>query len=290
MKLSSSTEFLIKSFGVEKAVSTLIEAGFDAIDFSFPDKEFCELPSTDAFYKELRKRTEEKGIFFNQAHAPSPSSYIDEQKSEVRFSEIVTSMRRAAYLGAKNIVVHPCQHLNYADRGNPDKLFESNMKFYRRLIPYCEEYGIKVAVENMWQYPGMISHSTCSRPVEFINYIDELKNDSIVGCLDIGHAVLVREMPDDFILALGKERLACLHIHDVDGIDDLHTAPFFGITDWKKVMAALATIDYSGDFTFEADYFFEGKPLELIPQYVKLLEQTGRYLIGLFQQAKIHNG
>ena len=52
------------------------------------------------------------------------------------------------------------------------------MKFYKSLIPYCEEYGIKVAVENMWQYPGMISHSTCSRPEEFIRYIDEL--DSIV--------------------------------------------------------------------------------------------------------------
>ena len=73
------------------------------------------------------------------------------------------------------------------------------MKFYRRLLPYCEEYGIKIAVENMWQYPGMISHSTCSRPEEFIQYVDGISSQWAVACLDIGHTVLVREQPDEFI-------------------------------------------------------------------------------------------
>ena len=49
--------------------------------------------------------------------------------------------------------------------------------------------------------------------------------------------------------ALGNKRLLCLHVHDVDGIDDLHTLPYFGITDWDKVM-----------------------------------EQTGRHLIGVYDE------
>ena len=171
--------------------------------------------------------------------------------------------------------------------GNAEKLFEYNMVFYKSLIPYCEEYGIKVAVENMWQYPKMISHSTCSRPDEFIRYIDELNSEWIVGCLDIGHSVLVREDPADFIRKLGDKRLQCLHIHDVDGNDDLHTLPYFGITDWESVMSALAEIDYKGDFTYETDGFLQNKPKELLPDFVRLMEKTGRYMIKRFDELKV---
>ena len=134
----------------------------------------------------------------------------------------------------------------------------------------------------MWQYPGMISHSTCSRPDEFIRYVDELNNDCMVACLDIGHAVLVREQPDEFIRRLGNKRLKCIHVHDVDGTNDLHTLPFFGITDWNAVMSALAEIGYNGDLTFEADNFMRNKPLELLPDCVKFMAATGKYLIENF--------
>ena len=86
------------------------------------------------------------------------------------------------------------------------------MEFYRSLIPYCEEYNIKVALENMWQYPRTISHSTCSRPAEFVKYMDELNNPCFVACLDVGHAMLVKEKPDDMIRALGGQRLQALHM------------------------------------------------------------------------------
>ena len=128
----------------------------------------------------------------------------------------------------------------------------------------------------------MVSHSVCSRPGEMIKYIDTLKSDSIVACLDIGHAMLVRERPEDFIRALGNGRLSCLHVHDVDGIDDLHTLPYFGIARWDKIMRALSEIDYKGNLTFEADGFLDGKPDELISDYLKMMEKTGRYLIKLF--------
>jgi len=283
MKLVSRTGYLWKRYGMQKAVDLLIDAGFDALDFTFPDEGHELLPTDKAYYTELRKYVESKGVSFKQAHAPAPSSYIDEAESEKMFDVIVSTMRRASYLGVPNIVVHPCQHLLYVEKGNPEKLFEYNMKFFRRLIPYCEEYGIKIAIENMWQYPGMISHSTCSKPEEFVRYVDELNNDSIGACLDIGHAMLVREMPNDMIHALGNKRILCLHVHDVDGIDDLHTLPYFGITDWDKVMEALADIDYKGEFTYEVE-ILNGKPDALVPQYLKLMEQTGRHLIGIYDE------
>lgn len=287
MKLAVNTSQLYRIGGMDKAIDYLIGAGFDALDFSFSEDFFEQLPKDKEYYTELRKKVEARGVVFNQAHAPAPSSFVDPEQNKKMFDDIVSSMKRASYLGVKNIVVHPCQHLSYDNKGVPEALFEYNMDFYKSLIPYAEEYNIRVAIENMWQYPGMISHSTCSRPDEMIRYFDSLNNDSFVCCLDIGHAVLVRENPDDFIRKLGNKRLGCLHVHDVDGTRDTHTLPYFGVTRWDDVMEALAEIDYKGDLTYEVvSGYYVRKPEALMEHYVKLMEQTGRYLIDIFEKAK----
>ena len=286
MKLSSTTDKLQEKFGIYKAVDILSEAGYDAIDFSQFNEEIYASTYGKEYYTEIRKYAEDKGLFFNQSHAPFSSSFTDEEKTAKRFDEIVTAIKRASYLGVKNIIVHPCQHLKYDVEGNPEKLFEYNMEFYKKLIPYCEEFDIRVALENMWQYTGMINHSTCSRPEEFVRYIDELNNDSFVACLDIGHAALVREDIGDFIKILGNKRLRCLHVHDVDGTNDSHTLPYFGSINLEKVMKALAEIDYKGELTFEADSFMDNKPDILLPDCAKLMAKTGKHLVSQFENYK----
>ena len=286
MKLSTTTGRFHRKFGFHKAIDFLVDAGYDALDFSQFDKEVYTAEHVKEYYTEIRKYAEDKGVSFNQSHAPFGSSFEDEEKTAKRFDEIVTAIKRASYLGVKNIIVHPCQHLKYDVEGNPEKLFEYNMEFYKKLIPYCEEYNIKVALENMWQHMGMINHSTCSRPEEFVRYIDELNNDSFVACLDIGHAALVREDIGDFIKALGNKRLQCLHVHDVDGTNDSHTLPYFGSINWEKVMKALGEIDYKGDLTFEADCFMDDKPDILLPDCAKLMAKTGKHLVSQFTNYK----
>lgn len=286
MKLSTTTGRLHGKFGIYKAIDILSEAGYDAVDFSQFDKEVYSADYDKEYYVEIRKYAEDKGLFFNQSHAPYSSSFVDEEKTAQRFIEITTAIKRASYLGVKNIIVHPCQHLKYDVEGNPEKLFEYNMEFYSKLIPYCEEYNIHVALENMWQHTGMINHSTCSRPDEFIKYLDTLNNDCFVACLDIGHASLVREDVEEFIKKLGNKRLQCLHVHDVDGTNDSHTLPYFGSVNWEKVMKALADIDYKGELTFEADNFMDNKPDILLPDCAGLMAQTGKQLISRFEDYK----
>lgn len=286
MRLSTTTDVLQKRLGFKKAIDILAEAGYDCIDFSQFNEDIYKADLDRAYFEEIRKYAQSKGLTFNQSHAPFGSSYTDPEKTAKRFDEIVEAIKRASYLGVTNIVVHPCQHLQYDVEGNPEKLFEYNMDFYKKLIPYCEEYGIRVALENMWQNTGMINHSTCSRPQEFIRYLDELNNDCFVACLDIGHATLVRENVDDFIKALGNKHLQCLHVHDVDGTRDSHTLPLFGVVNWEKVMKALAEIDYRGDLTFEGDHFFDNEPDSLLPECARFMAKTGKYLIECFDSYK----
>ena len=284
MRLSTSTSDIASRLGLEKTIDVLAAAGYDCIDFSQCDESIYGVDLSKAYFVELRKYAEDKGVTFNQSHAPFASSFKDEEKTKKRFTEITEAIKRASYLGVENIVVHPCQHLAYAEKSNPELLFEYNMKFYSRLIPYCEEYGIRVAVENMWQRTGMINHSTCSRPNEFIRYIDELNNDCFVACLDIGHAALVREDLPDFIRALGNKRLKCLHVHDVDGTNDSHTLPYYGSIQWEKVMKALAEIGYTGDLTFEAKSFLSGVPANLCADGERFMVSVGRQLISIFEK------
>lgn len=285
MILSSTFTNAQKAFGMEAAVSFMAEAGFDALDFSFFDEKFYgkETDSTDfrESFLRLRKLAEEKGLFFNQGHAPFPSSRPDDAETEVIFENIVRSIRNASYLGIPLMVVHPMTHLPHYKDGMPERLFELNMDFYNRLLPYAKEYNIKICVENMFQtLPNRkIVRHACATPAEFVRYMDNLDKDWFVACLDIGHAFLVCEKPADMIRALGADRLAALHVHDVDGFSDLHTIPYHGSIDWDETTAALREIGYTGDFTFEASKYLIPFPTELYPFAARLMAETGRHLI-----------
>ena len=292
MILSTNTSYLSRKFGHEKAIEMLAKAGFDAYDMSFFDN---VNPETNGFFsdnyreyaKSLREFADKVGIVCNQAHAPFGSSFGEEEKDKKRFDEIVRSMECAAILGAEAIVVHPCQHLTYEEDGNPELLREINMDFYKRLIPYAEKFGIKIACENMWQWSDRFSKvmpSTCANAEEFVDYVDDVGSEWLVACLDIGHTVLVGERNERMIHMLGKERLKALHVHDVDGHSDLHTLPYLSKIDWNSTMGALRDIGYDGDFTFEAGTFLVKMPDELLPAALRFMCETGRHLISLIEK------
>jgi sugar phosphate isomerase/epimerase len=292
MLLSNLTQWVGSPLSAKEAVKINSDAGFDAYDislFQLTRDESYEFNAPDYVEKAkaLRAYADSLGIVCNQSHAPFPSSVGKEDEDKIIFEKIVRAMEIASILGAKIIVVHPKQHMVYAE--HPDELFEINVEFYKSLIPYCEKFGIKVACENMWQwYNGnkVPSDSTCSRAWEFCKYLDAIDSESIVGCLDIGHVSLMLADIPDFIRKMGNKRLQALHVHDTDFKADKHTLPFMEKIDFIAMCKALAEIDYQGDFTYEADAFYRGKPVELYPATTKYMCEVGRYLIDQFEKAK----
>ncbi len=288
MLLVTPTEELARAFGDEPCIRILADAGYDAIDWSFFEMVTGKGPFCGDNWKEytlrLRETARECGIGFSQAHAPFPSSLGEEPFDTEIVGRIRRSMQAAALLGVKNIIVHPIQHLPYAK--NRLQLYEENLKFYRSLIPCCEEYGIRVCIENMWQYDEKrhyIIESVCARPEEFCSMIDEIDSPFITGCLDIGHAAITGTDPADFIRDLGKKRLQALHVHDVDYLHDSHMMPFTESLDWEAIAGALAEIGYEGDFTFEADEFLVKLPKPLKADGSAMMAKVGRYLIDRIQ-------
>lgn len=292
MQLVTTTEKLSEAFGDEECVRILAEAGFDAIDWGFFEMSAGKgIWCTDDWKNHalrLKELGRECGIGFSQAHAPFPSSQGEEAADKIIMERILRSMEAAALMGIKNIVVHPKQHLVYAKEKK--QLWQENLEFYRSLIPFCQTFGIRVCAENMWQYDSKrryIVDSVCSQPEEFCALLDALDSPWIVGCLDLGHCALVGVEPEDFIRAMGKDRLKALHVHDVDYLHDCHTMPFMKNLNWENITSALAQIGYEGDFTFEADSFYSGFPAPLMKDACRLMERTGRYLIGQIRQADL---
>jgi len=80
------------------------------------------------------------------------------------------------------------------------------------------------------------------------------------------------------IMALGGKRLGALHVQDNDCLHDDHGFPFTGKIKWEPICKALADIDYSGHFTFEASTYMRRFPDELIPALLDLLLESGKYL------------
>ena len=286
MRLSTITDFSQNKMSLEECIQLIKNAGFDCFDISlsthmyYPDSPFNQ-PDYLEYTHKLRKHADLLGITCNQAHAPCPTSRGDEETDEKIFREVVRSMEIASIMGANIIVVHPKQHLCYAEHA--EELFHMNVEFYNRLIPYCEKYNIKVATENMWQSNMAslaITDSTCSRAWEFCKYVDAVGSDWIVGCLDIGHASLTGTDIPAFIHALGNKRLQALHVHDTDLVHDTHTIPFMEKIDYMAVAKALGEIDYQGDFTYEADNFYANKPAALFPATAKYMHEVGRFLIS----------
>ena len=263
MIVSSTTDVLAKRFGIDKAVDMLIEAGYTGIDFSMFD--INALPFTDD-YKEvaarIRAKADAAGVKFVQAHAPFGGS--PERVERELIPIFPRAMEFCSLLGIPNIVIHPVHFGKY--NADHEARYEYNMKMYRDLVPYAKQYGVKIAIENMWtRHPitGRIVDAVCEDPAELCRYYDDLKDTGCFTiCLDVGHVALCNREPEDVIRFIGGDRLGCVHLHDVNYVEDNHTLPGVGRINLDRVCRALADVNYKGPFNLEADYFFNGFLLE----------------------------
>ena len=278
MLFSNQTMFLADKYGLVRAVEMMIEAGYPAIDVSMFN--LNDVPFTDD-YREvaqtLREMADKAGVKFVQAHAPF-GPY------ERYVNEMIPLFPRAfefcSLLGIENIVVHPIMNGHYY--GNADRHFETNMKFYQALAPLARTNKVKIAIENMWDrhsVTGRICDHVCADPYELCRYYDTLADPEVFTiCLDLGHVALCGREPEDAIRIIGRERLGCIHAHDVDYISDLHTLPGVSKLNWDSISRALGEIDYRGVFNMESDPFFEGFMEEHYPAVAKFMADTARVI------------
>ena len=261
-------------YSTKEIVKMLYEAGFDAFDFS-ADVEPSKLIYQDnylALAKELKEHIDNVGIVCNQSHAPAPSWLKGEDEENAKTFELIKrTIEVTGILGGKICIVHPN---NYANA-------EENKEFYERLEPFARKAGVKIALENMWDWKHgkpTACAAACSNEIDFKNHLDLLPKDVFVACVDIGHAEMagLNTSAKTMLTYLG-DRVQAIHLHDNDLLGDYHVIPFDMKIDYNEVIDALKSINYTGDITLEACGFPPKFPAELYPSVMKFMADIANY-------------
>lgn len=271
--------------------------GFDAVDFnlhcyipigelekkgppytSFYDKSLEELYE---YFRPLKEACKKHDVEIAQIHAPFPTWLSGQPElNEYIVSVLEKCMAICAFLDCPGIVVHPVH-------GTDDE-WEANMWLYRRLIPAAKKYGVKILLENIFgRYKGRFIQGRVSSPELACKYFDTLTAeagfDAFGFCFDVGHAIITCQDIPAFIRTLGH-RLTNLHIHDNNGLDDLHLMPYTCLTtgnnlvcDWDGIIEALRDIGYRGALCFETFKSVRIMPKEVRGEVLKLISAIGRY-------------
>lgn len=281
MRLSTDTTIMRSRFGEEEGFRLIREAGFDAVDFAFAglhDRAEVLGEGYAASARRTREALERNGLVCVQAHAPIPSLYgcpFDE--SEIRWLEVVRSMEAAAIMGAEQIVVHATR----VPEGVDD--FEHTVRYYKSYEPYCEKFGIRIAIENIGTKDERRGCTVAryGTPESLYRLLSALDSPWFVICVDVGHAGYgVGPTPEELIEGLDNQVLRCLHIHDNDCRQDCHGLPYTGNLNWDRITAALKKIGYQGDFSFETITYLRKFDKELTAEALKFAGIVGRYLIN----------
>ncbi len=292
----------------------LKSAGFSCADFSlnsyllntslykserndFFDRSDTELEN---FFLPHKKGAESAGITIHQMHMPYPN-YIPGGKKELNdyLWNIVApkSMKICAFFGCPNIVVHGFKLAHYY--GSEAAEWEQMAGFLDFLAPLARDMGITICIENLYNSVGghIVEGPCCSakKAAERIDRFNERYHAEVLGfCFDVGHANLVGIDIEDFLTTLGS-RLKVLHIHDNDGVGDLHQIPFTFTktrentvsTDWEGFVKGLKKINFDQVLSFETAPVLTAFPTEMKWKTLRFIADIGKYFAERISSADV---
>lgn len=284
-------------------IRAVTDCDFHNIDFSFwhmkPDSSLMGddwAAAASALYRDSLAL----GAHFVQAHS-TEGNPLDAQTADWIAFSCARELQCCAVMKAPHLVVH-CGTRNGIGR---EEFVERNSAFYRKLIPYIEETGVQVLVENIGNVGEDPYYLVTAE--DMLAMLDAIGHPGFHVLWDIGHANINGLNQYEQITKLGKE-LHGVHVHDnfcrmvATGngwLKDAHMLPGFGTVNFDAVLQGLLDIGYTGCFTFEVNApmcyeripFSRGGetvdrlsmlPLEIRQDVIRLLYKTGRFFLSQY--------
>ena len=204
---------------------------------------------------------ERYGVVPVQAHEPAGNS-IGDDGGEYYMKKTPRAIEMAAKIGCPSITVHPGSANKY--EMTKEEFVEKNIAAVKKLLPYAEEYGIEILLENIGfadtpPYRGV--YATTAK--DLTDIVDAIDHPLLAVNWDVGHAMCNGLDEYEEMKSLGS-RIHGLHVHDnmgfkrlcagermIDG--DMHTAPLMWDADFDAVIRALTDIGYKGTLNFEVN-------------------------------------
>ena len=254
------------SADISAYLNQFAEAGVHRLNLDVSNVRRCwEEPG---FGSLLKKCAEGAGLDIFDVHAPYSSieslGYPVKEDEMFAVDSIKKSITAASELGVRTVTVHCSRTLLTGERA-PGGVEYPSVDLPRArdcicrqldmLLPFAEKMQIIIAIENLF-----LPSSTG----EFLNTVMKEYDSAYLGyCYDSGHALLLEDYPgkdfneiagwircgweDNRVIPQGSqldamlENIVTCHLHDNNGIGDLHILPGCGIADWKSIIKKLET-------------------------------------------------
>lgn len=291
MQLSTSTNMVFERIGMppisqERGILLCKEAGYRLFDFCFHDLSTFDSPFLEPdwmhYIDKMCELAAREGLSFVQGHAVvfdflNPKT--NKEHGQCLMERCILASER---MGIPWLVVHPSTDVT------ADAVFQSsaekNTAYFKKLCAFAEKHGVGIAVENMWDLHIAPRRYYADNAEELCALCDSVGGSNIGVCWDLEHASIMEQDQKKSLRIIGR-RLKATHVSDQTGIDNIHVMPFQGKTDWKEAMEALAEVQYTGTLNFEAQWFLNKVPEELLLPSLCYSIAVGNYLIQQYEKA-----
>lgn len=205
----------------------LKEAGFEGVE-----------PSSHMKQDEVVKALDETGLkaasVCCSTHWKDTLSDPDEAVRERGLEGVKQAIRDAKRYGASSVLVVP----GTARKGvSYQECWDRSIAQIRKAIPLCEETGVKIAIENVW-------NDFIMKPQQAKDYLDAINSPWVGWHFDIGNMIKFGPS-EEWIDMLGK-RILKLHFKEYSLKKGFGVKFFEGDNHWPEIMAALDRVGYSG--------------------------------------------
>ncbi len=289
MEIETTLNVLFRCGSIIDQIERIHRAGFRCMDINFGDwsgdySPFPESPfvqdNWEDWILEIKAYGQQHDITYVQGHAPIYPIFSEGEKSELLYAQTRRSIQAAAMLGIPWLVFHAGTFPGAFDKKHKESLKDANLRWFEPFVQLAEDCGVGIAIENMadrfGQYGGMSGMYT-AHTEDLIELVDGFHSPHVGICWDTGHAHIQGVSQPDMIRMIGS-RLKAVHIQDSNGVQDQHTAPFYGTIEWKPIMEALHTISFPGPFTFESHMLIRHVPDNCKDAALQLLYAIGKEL------------
>lgn len=212
----------------------LKEAGFQGVE---PDSHMNQ----DEVVRALDETGLKAASVCGSRHWSKPLSSPDEKVRAEGLEALKQTLRDAKRYGATSILLVPG---TARDGVTFEQCWERSIAGIRQAIPLCEETGVKIAIENVW-------NNFIMKPEQAKDYLDAIYSPWVGWHFDIGNMIKFGPS-EDWIKVLGK-RILKLHIKEYSTKPDASgKVPGFNVkllegdNHWPAIMAELDKCGYTG--------------------------------------------
>jgi hexulose-6-phosphate isomerase len=213
------------------------DMGFDGVELNAP----VDFPLSEILAAKAKSGIELPSVV-NKDHWSAPLSDPNPEVRKKCILSVAKSLQEVKELGGNTVLVVP----GVVNEKVPyEQAYITSQNSIRELIPYAEETGMQIALENVW-------NNFLLSPVEAKRFVDEINHPLVGWYFDIGN-VLRYGWPEHWIRTLNR-RIMKLHIKEFSrelmnskGLwEGFKVDLLKGDNNWPVVMKAVREINHQG--------------------------------------------